>query len=67
LNNRVSAYPASVAFQQPTQLRKHLKADTIGRMGTTSKADFKTKVVASMRSLQKRPEKIRAFYQDLPL
>jgi transposase len=36
---------------------KHLKADTIGRMVTTSKADFKTKVVASMRSLQKRPEK----------
>jgi transposase len=42
---------------------KHLKADTIGRMVTTSKADFKGKVVASMRSLQKRPEKIRAFYQ----
>ena len=42
---------------------KHLKADTVGRMVTTSKADFKEKVVASMRSLQKRPEKISAFYQ----
>jgi len=42
---------------------KHLKADTVGRMVTTSKADFKGKVVASMRSLQKRPEKISAFYQ----
>ncbi len=42
---------------------KHLKADTIGRMVTTSKADFKGKVVNSMRSLQKRPDKIRAFYQ----
>jgi len=42
---------------------KHLKADTIGRMVTTSKAEFKTKVVASMRSLQKRPAKIRSFYQ----
>lgn len=42
---------------------KHLKADTVGRMVTTDKADFRSKVVASMRSLQKRPEKIRAFYQ----
>ena len=42
---------------------KHLKADTVGRMVTTSKADFKEKVVASMRSLQKRPDKISAFYQ----
>jgi transposase len=42
---------------------KHLKADTVGRMVTTGKADFKEKVVASMRSLQKRPEKISAFYQ----
>src|SRR6202050_3767741 len=42
---------------------KHLKADTVGRMATTSKVDFKEKVVASMRSLQKRHGKIRAFYQ----
>jgi transposase len=42
---------------------KHLKADTVGRMVTTGKADFKDKVIASMRSLQKRPEKIVAFYQ----
>jgi transposase len=42
---------------------KHLKADTVGRKATTSKVDFKEKVVASMRSLQKRPDKISAFYQ----
>lgn len=42
---------------------KHLKADTVGRMVTTDKADFKGKVVSSMLSLQKRPAKIRAFYQ----
>jgi transposase len=42
---------------------KHLKADTVGRMVTTSKADFKKKFIASMRSLQRRPKKISAFYQ----
>jgi transposase len=42
---------------------KHLKADTVGRMVTVNKADFKAKVVSSMHSLQKRPAKIRAFYQ----
>jgi transposase len=42
---------------------KHLKADTVGRMVTTHKADFKSKVVSSMRSLQANPEKIRAFFQ----
>jgi transposase len=42
---------------------KHLKADTAGRMVTTDKANFKRKVVASTRSLQKRPEKIQSFYQ----
>src|SRR5277367_6535935 len=42
---------------------KHLKADTVGRMATTSKVDFKKKVAASMRSLQKRPDKISAFYR----
>jgi transposase len=42
---------------------KHLKADTIGRMVVTSKADFKSKVISSMRSLQKSPEKICSFFQ----
>lgn len=42
---------------------KHLKADTVGRMVTTSKVDFKGKVVSSMRSLQNNPDKIRSFYQ----
>jgi transposase len=42
---------------------KHLKADTVGRIVTTSKADFKSNVVSSMRSLQKNPKKIRSFFQ----
>ena len=42
---------------------KHLKADTVGRMAITDKADFKIKVRASMRQLQNNPGKIRSFYQ----
>lgn len=42
---------------------KHLKADTVGRMAITNKADFTTKVRSSMRQLQSDPEKIRSFYQ----
>jgi transposase len=42
---------------------KHLKADTVGRMAITDKADFKIKVRASMRQLQNDPAKIRSFYQ----
>jgi transposase len=42
---------------------KHLKADTVGRMVVTGKADFKTKVVSSMRSLQRNPRKICSFFQ----
>jgi len=42
---------------------KHLKADTVGRMAITDKADFKVKVRASMRQLQNDPGKIRSFYQ----
>ena len=42
---------------------KHLKADTVGRMAITDKADFKVKVRASMRQLQNDPEKIRSFYE----
>jgi transposase len=42
---------------------KHLKADTVGRMAITDKADFKKKVRSSMRQLQNDPEKIRSFYQ----
>jgi hypothetical protein len=40
-----------------------LKADTVGRMAITDKADFKAKFRASMRQLQNNPEKIRSFYQ----
>lgn len=42
---------------------KHLKADTVGRMVVTGNADFRSKVVASMRSLQKNPGKICSFFQ----
>lgn len=42
---------------------KHLKADTVGRMVVTNKADFKSRVVSSMRSLQRNPKKICAFFQ----
>jgi len=42
---------------------KHLKADTVGRKATTHKADFKKKVHAAMRSLQKNPAKIQSFFQ----
>src|SRR6267378_4270004 len=42
---------------------KHLKADTVGRMAITDKVDFKTKVRASMRQLQRNAEKIRSFFQ----
>lgn len=42
---------------------KHLKADTVGRMVTTNKLNFKGNVVSSMRKLQHNPEKIRSFFQ----
>jgi len=42
---------------------KHLKADTVGRMVTTGKANFTSNVLASMRSLQRNPGKIRSFFQ----
>jgi transposase len=56
--------PAYAPETNPDELVwKHLKADTVGRMVTTGKADFKRKVVSAMRSLQKNPAKIRSFYQ----
>ena len=42
---------------------KHLKADTVGRMLVTAKADFKSKVVSAMRRLQRNPAKICSFFQ----
>ena len=42
---------------------QHLKADTVGRMITTNRADFRGNVVSSMRALQNNPEKIRSFFQ----
>src|SRR5450432_12045 len=56
--------PAYSLDRNPDELVwKHLKADTVGRMVTTSKADFKSKVVSSVRSLQNTAEKIRSFFQ----
>ena len=46
---------------------KHLKADTVGRMVVTDKADFKSTVISSMRSLQRNPDKIRFFFRELSL
>jgi hypothetical protein len=40
-----------------------LKADTVGRMASASRADFTSKVRSSMRQLQNDPAKIRSFYQ----
>ena len=42
---------------------KHLKADTVRRTVVTDKVDFKRKVISAMRSLQKNPRKICAFFQ----
>jgi transposase len=66
LNGRLRLFhlPPYSPDRNPDELvRKHLKADTVGRMAITDKADFKTKVRASMRQLPNDPEKIRSFYQ----
>jgi transposase len=42
---------------------KHLKADTVGRMAVTSKADFANKIRRSMRGLQCDTRKIISFFQ----
>jgi transposase len=66
LNGRLRLFylPPYSPDRNPDELVwKHLKADTVGRMVITDKADFKTKVRASMRQLQNDPEKIRSFYQ----
>jgi hypothetical protein len=56
--------PCSRDDRSPDELLwKHLKADTVGRMAITDKADFKTKVRSSMRQMQNDPEKIRSFYR----
>src|ERR1700720_2161157 len=42
---------------------KHLKTDTVGRMVVADKTDFKSKVISSLRSLQRNPSKICSFFQ----
>jgi transposase len=66
LNGRLRLFylPPYSPDRNPDELVwKHLKADTVGRMAISDKADFKSKVRASMRQLQNDPEKIRSFYQ----
>src|ERR1022692_1641592 len=66
LNGRLRLFylPPYSPDRNPDELVwKHLKADTVGRMAISDKADFKTKVRSSMRQLQSDPEKIRSFYQ----
>jgi transposase len=66
LNGRLRLFylPPYSPDRNPDELVwKHLKADTVGRMATTNKADFQTKVRSSMRQLQNDPEKIRSFYR----
>ena len=66
LNGRLRLFylPPYSPDRNPDELVwKHLKADTVGRMAVTDKTDFKKKVRASMRQLQKDPKKIRSFYQ----
>jgi hypothetical protein len=56
--------PPYAPDRNPDELvSKHLKADSVGRMVTASKADFKSNVVSSMRGLQKNLRKIRSFFQ----
>ena len=63
-NFKLFYLPAGAPDRNPDELVwKHLKADTTGRMVTTGKADFKSKVISSMRSLQRNSKKIRSFYQ----
>src|ERR1700730_5932262 len=55
LNGRLRLFylPPYSPDRNPDELAwKHLKADKVGRMATTDKADFQTKVRASMRQLQ---------------
>jgi transposase len=66
LNGRLRLFylPPYSPDRNPDELVwKHLKTDTVGRMAVTDKTDFKKKVRASMRQLQKDPKKIRSFYQ----
>jgi transposase len=61
---KLSYLPPYAPDRNPDELVwKHLKADTTGRMVTADKVDFKSKVVSSMRSLQRNHNKIRSFYQ----
>ena len=68
LNGRLRLFylPPHSPDRNPDELVwKHLN-DTVGRMAITDKADFHTKVRASMLQLQNDPEKIRSFNKNHP-
>ena len=58
LNQSMSSCTYSPDRNPDELVWKHLRADTVGRMTITDKADFKAKVRASMCQLQNDPEKI---------
>ncbi len=61
--SRLFYLPPFSPDRNPDELvRKHLKADTVGRMVVTDKAEFKRNVI-SLHSVQKSPAKVRAFHQ----
>ena len=59
INQSISSCTYSPDRNPDELVWKHLRADTVGRMTITDKADFKAKVRASMCQLQNDPEKIR--------
>jgi hypothetical protein len=48
-------------------VRKHVKADAVGQTATISFPDFKRKVETAMHTLQRKPDKIRSFFQKASL
>ena len=59
INQSISSCTYSPDRNPDELVWKHLRADTVGRMTITDKADFKAKVRASMCQLQNDPEEIR--------
>ncbi|MBO0759096.1 MAG: IS630 family transposase [Bradyrhizobiaceae bacterium] len=61
---RLFYFPPYSPDRNPDELVwKHLKADTVGRMTIVSRDDFRKKVKSAMLSLQRDPNKIRAFFE----
>jgi transposase len=63
-NQELFYFPPYSPETNPDELVwKHLKSDTVGRASIVNGSDFRKKVKSSMLSLQRRPAKIRAFFQ----